>query len=184
MSGTENGTGAVTTATTNCSSSNGGQLDSFTDAPNGTVSTAISFAEEQIGKPYLFGGTGPAAFDCSGLVMMAYKTAGVDIARTSQAQWATLPHVSANQVQVGDLVFFAGSDGTRTAPGHVGLVIGKNKMVEAYATGTAIRISTYGLASSAPGDGVGEVVGFAQPWPQTQSPTPKQPEQTQGAARS
>ena len=138
------------------------QLASFV-APNEIVSTAVSYAEQQLGKPYLFGGTGPAAFDCSGLVMMAYRAAGVNIARTSQAQFATLPQVPANKVQDGDLVFFAGSDGTTKAPGHVGLVVGKNLMIEAYATGFPVRVSAFGTAQSAPGDGA--VVGYAQPWP-------------------
>jgi peptidoglycan DL-endopeptidase CwlO len=138
------------------------QLGSFV-APNEIVSEAVNYAEAQLGKPYLFGATGPAAFDCSGLVMMAYRSAGVDIPRTSQQQFAGLPHVPANQVQDGDLVFFAGSDGTATAPGHVGLVIGKNTMIEAYASGTPVRISTFGTPQSPAGDNV--VVGYAQPWP-------------------
>ena len=46
-------------------------------APNGETTTAIAFAEAQLGKPYLWGGTGPSAFDCSGLVMQAYRTAGI-----------------------------------------------------------------------------------------------------------
>jgi cell wall-associated NlpC family hydrolase len=131
-------------------------------APNEAVATAISYAEDQIGKPYLFGGTGPDAFDCSGRVMTAYRAAGIDIARTSQQQWVTEARVPASQVQPGDLVFFAGSDGTTTAPGHVGLVIGNGRMVEAYATGFPIRISTYGQPSSAPGDQ--DPVGFTNPW--------------------
>jgi peptidoglycan DL-endopeptidase CwlO len=133
--------------------------------PNQAVATAISFAQDQIGKPYLFGGTGPDAFDCSGLVMMAYRAAGINIARTSQEQWATEVRVPASQVQAGDLVFFAGSDGTVTSPGHVALVIGNGQMVEAYATGFPIRISTYGKPSSAPGDQ--DPVGFTRPWAQT-----------------
>jgi cell wall-associated NlpC family hydrolase len=152
---------AVTTASETCSD-NGGQLDSFV-APNAIVTTAIQYAEQQIGKPYLFGGTGPTAYDCSGLVMMAYRAAGVNIERTSELQYASLPAVSASNYEVGDLVFFAGSDGTITSPGHVGLVIGKNKMIEAYATGTNIRVSTFGLPTSPGGDT--QVVGFAQPWP-------------------
>jgi len=124
-------------------------------APTQAVATAISFAEQQLGKPYLWGGTGPDAFDCSGLVMMAYRAAGIGIARTSQQQWATEQRVPASQVQPGDLVFFAGADGTVTDPGHVGLVIGNGKMVEAYATGFPIRISSY-LNKGA--------IGFTQPW--------------------
>jgi peptidoglycan DL-endopeptidase CwlO len=139
----------------------GGAVTSI-DAPDEEVATAIAYAEAQIGKPYLWGGTGPDAFDCSGLVMMAYRAAGIAIARTSQQQWATEPHVTAAQVQPGDLVFFAGADGTPTSPGHVGLVIGNGQMIEAYATGFPIRISTYGEASSAPGDQA--VVGFTSPW--------------------
>jgi cell wall-associated NlpC family hydrolase len=131
-------------------------------APNATVATAVSYAEQQIGKPYLFGGTGPASFDCSGLVMMAYQAAGVTIPRTSQEQWQLLPHVAAAKAEPGDLVFFAGADGTPTAPGHVGLVIARHTMIEAYATGTPIRVSTFGTPQSPPGDA--KVVGYAQPW--------------------
>jgi peptidoglycan DL-endopeptidase CwlO len=140
-------------------------------APTQAVATAIAYAEQQLGKPYLWGGTGPDAFDCSGLVMMAYRAAGIDIARTSEQQWATELRVPASQVQPGDLVFFAGSDGTVTSPGHVALVIGGGKMIEAYATGFPIRISTYGTSTSAAGDG--DPVGFTQPWANANgSPSP------------
>jgi len=126
-------------------------------APTQAVATAISFAEQQLGKPYQWGGTGPDAFDCSGLVMMAYRAAGINIERTSEEQWATEQRVPASQVQPGDLVFFAGSDGTPTDPGHVGLVIGNGKMIEAYATGFPIRVASY-LGRGA--------IGFTQPWAQ------------------
>jgi len=133
------------------------------NTPNAAVATTISFAEEQLGKPYMWGGTGPDAFDCSGLVMMAYRSAGVFIPRTSQQEWRTWgPRVSASQAEPGDLVFFAGADGTAKAPGHVGLVIGKGQMIEAYATGFPVRISTYGTPNSPPGDR--KVVGFIRPW--------------------
>ena len=138
-----------------------GTLDALV-TPNAAVAAAIQFAHQQIGKPYLWGGTGPDAFDCSGLVMMAYRAAGINIERTSQQQWASEQKVPAAQVQPGDLVFFAGSDGTPTAPGHVGLVIGKGKMIEAYATGFPVRISTFGTASSAAG--LAKIVGFTRPW--------------------
>jgi cell wall-associated NlpC family hydrolase len=132
-----------------------------TQVANQAVATVIGFAHQQIGKPYLFGGTGPDAFDCSGLVMMAYRAAGIFIPRTSEEQWIWGPRVPAGQEQPGDLVFFAGSDGTLTSPGHVGLVIGQGQMIEAYATGFPIRISKYG-PGGAPGDTV--VVGFTRPW--------------------
>ena len=123
--------------------------------PNDAVATAIAFARQQLGKPYLWGGTGPDSFDCSGLVMMAYRTAGVDIPRTSQQQWAWGPRVSVGQVQPGDLVFFAGVDGTRASPGHVGVVIGAGLMIEAYAAGVPIRIAPYRDRNP---------IGFTRPW--------------------
>jgi peptidoglycan DL-endopeptidase CwlO len=119
------------------------------------VAAAITYADQQLGKPYLWGGTGPDAFDCSGLVMMAYRAAGIDIPRTSQQQWMWGPRISAAQVRPGDLVFFAGADGTRTSPGHVGLVLGGGLMIEAYATGFPIRIAPYGGR---------DPVGFTRPW--------------------
>ena len=120
-----------------------------------TVSSAIGFAQQQLGKPYLWGGTGPDAFDCSGLVMMAYRAAGISVPRTSQQQWAWGPRIPASQAQPGDLVFFAGSDGTRASPGHVGIVIGHGLMIEAYANGYPIRIAPYTGRSA---------VGFTRPW--------------------
>ncbi len=63
--------------------------------------------------------------------------------------------VAAAQVQPGDLVFFAGADGTVTDPGHVGLVIGNGKMIEAFATGFPIRVSSYQNRGA---------IGFTQPW--------------------
>jgi peptidoglycan DL-endopeptidase CwlO len=119
------------------------------------VSTAIAYAEQQLGKPYQWGATGPDAFDCSGLVMMAYRAAGINIPRTSEAQWAFGPRFASSQAQPGDLVFFAGADGTPAAPGHVGLVIGNGLMIEAYATGFPVRIAPYGDR---------DPVGFTRPW--------------------
>ena len=123
--------------------------------PSAAVQTAIAYAEQQLGKPYQWGATGPDAFDCSGLVMMAYRAAGIDIPRTSEQQWAFGRRVSGSQAEPGDLVFFAGADGTPAAPGQVGLVIGKGLMIEAYATGFPIRIAPYGGR---------DPVGFTRPW--------------------
>ena len=139
-----------------------GVVQATLDAEQRCVAAAvILYAAEQLGKPYLWGGTGPDAFDCSGLAMMAYRSAGLAIPRTSQEQWAAGPRVPPGTEQPGDLVFFAGADGTPQAPGHVGIVIGSEEMIEAYATGFPIRVSTFGQSSSAPGDQV--VVGFTRP---------------------
>jgi peptidoglycan DL-endopeptidase CwlO len=126
--------------------------------PNQAIASIIAYAQAQLGKPYLWGGTGPDAFDCSGLVMMAYRAGGINIPRTSQEQYAWGPQIPASQAEPGDLVFFAGSDGTVAAPGHVGLVIGKGMMIEAYATGFPIRIASYTNR---------DPVGFTRPWQHT-----------------
>jgi cell wall-associated NlpC family hydrolase len=122
--------------------------------PAGTAGKIIAYTEQQLGKPYLWGGTGPDAYDCSGLAMMAYRAAGIAIPRTSQQQWAYGPRIPAAQVQPGDLVFFAGSDGTWTAPGHVGIVVSKDKMIDAPYSGQNIRFDTFSGSS---------VVGYTSP---------------------
>jgi peptidoglycan DL-endopeptidase CwlO len=124
-------------------------------ASSNAAAGAIQFAEAQLGKPYQWGGTGPDSFDCSGLVMMAYRAAGVDIPRTSQEQWAWGPKIPASDVEPGDLVFFVGGDGTATAPGHVGMVIGGGLMVEAPAPGLVVRITPYTNRGA---------IGFTRPW--------------------
>jgi len=128
-------------------------------APGGPAAQAIAYARAQLGKPYVWGGTGPGGFDCSGLVMMAYRSAGIALPRTSQQQWAWGPRTATPQP--GDLVFFAGADGTASAPGHVGLVTGPHQMIEAYATGYPVRVSQFGTPGSPPGDG--DPVGFTDP---------------------
>jgi cell wall-associated NlpC family hydrolase len=124
----------------------GGSKGAFTAAgssgPSAKVAAAvIAYAEKQLGKSYRWGGTGPDAFDCSGLAMKAYQAAGITIARRSQDQWATERHVSTPVP--GDLVFFAGADGTPASPGHVGIVIGGGQMIEAYGTGFPVRVASY-----------------------------------------
>jgi peptidoglycan DL-endopeptidase CwlO len=107
--------------------------------PPGTAGKILAYAEQQLGKPYLWGATGPDAFDCSGLAMMAYQAAGITIPRTSQAQWAYGKQIPASQARPGDLVFFAGSDGTMTAPGHVGIVLRPGTMIDAPYSGQVVR---------------------------------------------
>ncbi len=131
-------------------------VDSLTAlVPNQTVSAAIAYAQQQLGKPYLWGGTGPEAFDCSGLVMMAYRAAGINIPRTSEEQWSWGPQIQPGQERPGDLVFFVGADGTPTSPGHVGMVLGKGMMIEAEETGVPIHIVSYKDRSP---------IGFTRPW--------------------
>lgn len=118
-------------------------------AVSGQAGTAIRFAQSKIGIPYLWGGTGPQ-YDCSGLTQAAWAAGGVHIPRTSQAQFAGLPHVPHGQEQPGDLVFF----GSTAGPHHVALYIGGGRTIEAAHTGTLIR---YGAAFT------GDFCGSARP---------------------
>ncbi len=140
-------------AATDCLSDDGGvPASGTTRLPTGftlppgippTVRIAIGYAVAQLGKPYIWGGTGPEGYDCSGLVMMAYRAAGIDIPRTTfQQVLVGTPVYSLSQLKPGDLLFTAGSDGTPTDPGHVGMYIGSALVVEAAESGEPIMITS------------------------------------------
>lgn len=130
------------------------------------LSQVIAYARAQIGKPYAWGGTGPDAYDCSGLVMMAFRQIGVTFGSarpTADTEWLYGHHVA--HPARGDLVFFAGGDGTAARPGHVGIVVdpGEHLMVDAYMSGMPVEYDTYNLPSSK--GGLSPVVGFTDPYP-------------------
>jgi len=121
-------------------------------------------AEKFIGTPYVWGGAAPGGFDCSGLVQYVLTRLGVrGVPRTSEAQWAWVRKVPANQVQPGDLVFFTGDlSGGDSSPGHVGIVdsTGRSwRMIDAPFTGADVRQDTF----TVPGGGTGHIVGFGRP---------------------
>jgi cell wall-associated NlpC family hydrolase len=111
------------------------------------VATAIAFAMAQIGKPYQWGGTGPDAYDCSGLVYAAYAAAGIHIARTTYQWQQDGPVVPLSQIQPGDLLFSAGSDGTASDPGHVVMYLGNGQVIQAPQTGQDVQVDPVDLAS-------------------------------------
>lgn len=86
---------------------------------------AVAYAKSQVGDRYVYGGTGPSAWDCSGLTQAAWKAAGVTIPRTSQDQWKKLTRVSLSSLKPGDLVVFY-KDAS-----HIGIYIGNGKFVHA-----------------------------------------------------
>jgi hypothetical protein len=110
------------------------------------------------GIPYVWGGSSRAGLDCSGLVWLAAKQAGITIPRTTTAQWAALQHIPADQAQPGDLVYFVGAD--PPSPGHVGVVdeAGHWKMIDAPQTGETVHEQAFAV----PGSGESAVVGFAR----------------------
>jgi cell wall-associated NlpC family hydrolase len=105
-----------------------------------------TFAMAQIGKPYVWGAQGPGSFDCSGLTMAAWASAGVTIPRVTYTQATIGTPVSVQDARTGDLVLIPGSDGTAANPGHVGMVAGvdatgKVWLVEAPRTGLTVRLT-------------------------------------------
>lgn len=115
--------------------------------PTGTpveVVTAIKYAVSKLGMPYQWGGIGNPSFDCSGLMMMAYKAAGVTITRTTYTQVNDgTPVYNANELAPGDLIFTPGSDGTVANPGHVGMFLGDDLVLDAPRTGEDIEITKF-----------------------------------------
>lgn len=120
-----------------------------------TGAEIVAKASQYLGVPYSWGGghgNGPTTgigypadtvvgFDCSGLVQTVMDQLGVPFPRTTYTQVKMgTPVASLGQAQPGDLVFFAGSDGTMTNPGHVGIYVGNGNMIDAFATGTDVRV--------------------------------------------
>jgi peptidoglycan DL-endopeptidase CwlO len=118
-----------------------------TQGASKTVATAIAYAKAQLGKPYVWGDAGPDAFDCSGLVYAAYAAAGIHIARTTYQWQQDGPVVPLSQIQPGDLLFSAGSDGTPANPGHVVMYLGGGQVIQAKETGEPVQTGPADLAS-------------------------------------
>ena len=96
-----------------------------------TGSQIVSEVEKFSGGKYLYGGTTPSGFDCSGLVMYVLTTLGVSgVPRTSEAQYAWVQKISASELQPGDLVF-AQFPGDNESPGHVGIYTGNGQVLSA-----------------------------------------------------
>jgi len=105
--------------------------------PGDRYSSVVGVAMQYIGVPYVWGGASPSGFDCSGLVMYVYAQVGISLPHYTVAQWnypdsASVPR---NQLEPGDLVFFAGL-------GHVGIYVGGGNFIHAPHTGSSVRIDS------------------------------------------
>jgi cell wall-associated NlpC family hydrolase len=114
---------------------------------------AADWALSQLGKPYLWGGAGPESYDCSGLTMQAWAHAGVSLLHWTGYQWEEGPHVALDDLQRGDLLFFATNTADPSTIHHVGIYIGNGMMVDAPYTGAFVRIDSM----YAPGGLIGAV---------------------------
>ena len=124
--------------------------------------SVVSTASQYLGVPYVWGGTTPSGFDCSGLVQYSYAQNGISVPRVAKDQFtytAGSRITNTSDLQSGDLVFFKGSTGTATAPGHVGIYVGNGQYIHAPRTGDVVKVSN--LSDRSDFVGGGRVVGGA-----------------------
>jgi cell wall-associated NlpC family hydrolase len=103
-------------------------------ASSAQARAAVQFAIDQVGKPYVFGAAGPDAYDCSGLTMASWQQGGVSLPHSAQDQYNYGRHVSFDQLQPGDLMFFY------QPIGHVTIYIGNGLMVSAPEPGEDVKV--------------------------------------------
>lgn len=99
---------------------------------------ALNAAKTRIGKPYVYGATGPNSFDCSGLTQWSYKQAEKSIPRTAQQQYNSTGHVSPGSRKTGDLIFVANSRGVYHAGFYAGFWDGRGWMLDAPKPGRTV----------------------------------------------
>ncbi|GGU96785.1 hypothetical protein GCM10010260_35500 [Streptomyces filipinensis] len=145
MAATAMPAGAPWSSTTVASVTDTGSLAPLAESPRTTrAAKAIAFARAQIGKPCVWGATGPDSYDCSSLTQAAWKAAGVTLPRSAHEQALAGASVTLAGIEPGDLVLFFDDDR------HVGLHVGGGMMVHAPGPGSSIREeSVYGAGESA-----------------------------------
>jgi peptidoglycan DL-endopeptidase CwlO len=114
---------------------------------SGAGAVAVRWALSQVGRPYCYGGAGPSCYDCSGLTMRAWGQAGVSLPHSSAAQYGVGRHISAGELQPGDLVFYY------SPISHVSIYIGNGQRVSATHTGDYVRVQSLGSS----------IVGYSRP---------------------
>jgi cell wall-associated NlpC family hydrolase len=114
----------------------------FDISASGRAAKAIAFAKAQLGDPYVYGGTGPNGWDCSGLMQGSWRAAGVALPRVVGPQYAATRHIAMSQLQPGDLVFYGDMS-------HDGMYIGNGKVIHAPHPGRSVEITGLGGYSRA-----------------------------------
>lgn len=109
--------------------------------PAGNV--AMRWAMLTMGTPYRYGGTTPAGFDCSGLMLWAWNLAGVQLPRTAAEQRSASRPIGRGELQIGDLVFYYGT-------GHVGMYIGNDQIVHSPRSGKSVEVVPVARGGMAP----------------------------------
>jgi peptidoglycan DL-endopeptidase CwlO len=120
------------TVASNLIGADGTTTATYTGPTSTQADQAVAFAYAQLGKPYVWGATGPDSFDCSGLAQAAWAAAGVAIPRDTYEQWAALPHIASSAIQPGDLLYYDGV-------GHVAIYVGDGYIIDAPQTGMDVQ---------------------------------------------
>ncbi|MFG2999173.1 NlpC/P60 family protein [Streptomyces sp. NPDC048340] len=125
-------------------SRSGGRPEGLPDLPSagpssGRAGAAVMAARSAVGRPYIWGSTGPSGFDCSGLMVWSYRQAGVALPRTSQAQRYAGRQVPLSEARPGDLVTY------RSDASHVGMYVGNGQVVHAPYPGARVRYDPVGM---------------------------------------
>ncbi|MDQ6649769.1 MAG: C40 family peptidase [Actinomycetota bacterium] len=107
---------------------------------NGQLATVLATATSRLGLPYVWGATGPNAFDCSGLTGYAFHAIGIELPRTAAEQMQTGPLISLAAARPGDLLFWANDPNAPGFADHEALYLGDNKMIVAPHTGDVVKI--------------------------------------------
>jgi hypothetical protein len=111
--------------------------------PSQAAGQAISFALGEQGKPYVWGATGPNSYDCSGLMLRAYESAGIILPRVSRDQYRAGAYLPVRDAQPGDLLFLATDPSDPASIHHVMMYLGDNKIVEAQQTGVPVHTRAF-----------------------------------------
>lgn len=109
-------------------------------APARAAAVAIGFAASRVGQPYVWGGTGPLGYDCSGLTQAAYEVAGIDLPRVATAQYHEGVKVSLRSLEPGDLVYYGNSAFAHHVAIYLGTLDGQSVVLDAPHTGAVVRL--------------------------------------------
>ena len=134
-------------------SSSGGADGLGTGRSRGTAAqglTALAFAKSQLGKPYVWGASGPNSYDCSGLTMTSWLHAGVSLYRTSRDQYTQILKISYDDLRPGDLVFWTDDPSDPSQIYHVAMWAGNGQIVEAARPGVPLHVAAMRWAGTMP----------------------------------
>jgi cell wall-associated NlpC family hydrolase len=115
---------------------------------NPAAAAAIKFALGELGKPYVWGATGPDAYDCSGLMLRAYQAAGITLDRVSADQYKDGAMLPVRDAQPGDLLFWAYDPSNPATIHHVAMYLGNGQIVEAQQTGVPVHVRAVSFTES------------------------------------